>query len=392
VAFLLAALGSGLGWLQIILNWTPGPITPIDFWLIDSYVFFSLSMFPHFAFVTAAMCLVLTLWLKFLDKSDWTKIGFIALVALLVQFVNPIAFATVDAGLFGAAIFAWWRDRYIRKESLLALGMLAIAQLPLLAYNLVVLSNDPLWSQFTSQNQTLSPPPAYYFWGFAFFWLPATAGILVALRTKPNAVLGAAIFWVVCGFLLAYIPFYIQRRFLQNITIPLAILATAGIIKFFETVAMKSPALNYRRTLLVMVFIFLTSISSLQIGLSQAEYLQTHPSDLYYPSSLDRAIDWLQENAQYNDFVLASEQTSQVLVQKTGLRAYLGHAMETLHYQDKLAEVESFFQGALPKLASKPIQWVIYGPLEKQLSPSFDAPANLELVYDSQELQIYRVR
>ena len=29
--FLLATLGSGLGWLQLILNWTSGPITPIDF-------------------------------------------------------------------------------------------------------------------------------------------------------------------------------------------------------------------------------------------------------------------------------------------------------------------------------------------------------------------------
>ena len=67
-AFMLAALGSGLGWLQLILNWTPGPITPIDFWLIDDYVFFSLSVFPHFAFVTAAMCTALCLWLDFLEN------------------------------------------------------------------------------------------------------------------------------------------------------------------------------------------------------------------------------------------------------------------------------------------------------------------------------------
>jgi len=67
-AFLLAALGSGLGWLQLIFNWTSSQITPIDFWLIDDYVFFSLSVFPHFAFVTFGMCIALTRWLDYLER------------------------------------------------------------------------------------------------------------------------------------------------------------------------------------------------------------------------------------------------------------------------------------------------------------------------------------
>ncbi len=73
VAFLLAALGSGLGWLQLIFNWTSSKITPIDFWLIDDYIFFSLSVFPHFAFVTAGMCIALSLWLDFLKKAALDK-------------------------------------------------------------------------------------------------------------------------------------------------------------------------------------------------------------------------------------------------------------------------------------------------------------------------------
>ena len=390
-AFLLAALGSGLGWLQLILNWTPGQITPIDFWLIDDYVFFSLSMFPHFALVTAAMCVTLRLWLDFLTQPDWKKITLIAITTVLVQFVNPIAFATVDAGLFGAAIFSWWREKKIRRDQLFALMMLAIVQIPLLAYNVIVLSSDPLWSQFTAQNQTLSPPPVYYVWGFALFWIPAILGFSVGLRTKQNAT-GAAIFWILFGFLLAYAPFYIQRRFLQNITIPLAILATVGLVRLFEITAARHPAIFRRRSSLILLFVFLTSISSIQLGLSQTAYLQTHPEDLYYPSSLNRAVDWLSENAAYNDFILASEQTAQILAQTTGLRAYLGHEMETLHYVTKKNEVQAFFQGRLPDLARHPIRWVIYGPLERQIGPGFEAPSTLELVYDSQELQIYRVR
>lgn len=390
-AFLLAATGSGLGWLQLIFNWTPGPITPMDFWLIDDYVFFSLSIFPHFAFVTAAMCITLYQWLAFLKKTDWKNVAFIGLTAILVQFTNPIAFATIDVSLLGATLFSWWKTRNIRRKDIVALFVIAVAQLPLLAYNFFVLSNDPLWSQFTAQNKTLSPPPIYYLLGFALFWIPALVGCVMAFRTKQNA-LGAAIFWIICGFVLAYAPVYIQRRFLQNITIPFAILATMGIIKFFEIAATRNPALSRWRFYLVMLFIFLTSVSSIQIGVSQVAYLQTYPKDLFYPASLDRAITWFGENAQRNDFVLASEQTSQVLAQKAGLRAYMGHEMETLHYEEKLAEVEGFFQGNLPGLVGKPIKWVVYGPLEKQLGPGFEVPSQLELVYDSQELQIYQVR
>ena len=121
-------------------------------------------------------------------------------------------------------------------------------------------------------------------------------------------------------------------------------------------------------------------------------YIQTHPDDLFYPASLDQAIDWFREHAQYNDVVLASEHTSQVLAQKTGLRVYAGHEMETLHYKDKLLRVEAFFQGNLPELASSPIKWVVYGPAERELSATFPRPDNLQLVYDTADLQIYRVR
>jgi hypothetical protein len=184
----------------------------------------------------------------------------------------------------------------------------------------------------------------------------------------------------------------IQRRFLQNITIPLSILATIGLVGLFEAVEARNPVIPRWRSVFVLLFAFLTSISSIQIGLSQSAYLQTLPEDLYYPASLDQAITWFGDHADYNDFVLATEQTSQVLAQKVGLRTYLGHEMETLNYLRKKEEVAAFFRGNMPALASQPVKWVVYGPLERQLSSNFVAPASLELAYDSPELQIYQVR
>jgi hypothetical protein len=391
IAFLLAALGSGLGWLQLIFNWTSTPITPIDFWLIDDYVFFSLSVFPHFAFVTAGMCLALSLWLDFLKKNNWINVAWIAVISILVQFVNPIAFAPVDASLFGAVLFSSWHNKKISKEHVVALFTIAFTQIPLLAYNFIVLSNDPLWSQFTAQNQTLSPPPDYYLRGFALFWPFAILGTIVAFRTKSSA-LGAAVFWVISGFLLAYAPVYIQRRFLQNITVPLAILAITGLAKIFEAGTARNLSWCRWRSGVTILFVFLASVSSIQMAIGQGPYLQTHPEHLYYPASLAGAASWFRQNAQYNDFVLASEQTSQILAQKAGLRVYVGHPMETLDYQTKQANVQAFFRGELPELASKPIKWVVYGPFERKLNPEFQPMSNLELVYADQDLQVFQLK
>ena len=390
-AFLLAALGSGLGWLQLIFNLTSSRITPIDFWLIDSYVFFSLSIFPHFAFVTAAMCITLSLWLNYLENPNRKSIIWIISTVILVQFTNPIAFATVDAGLLGAALFSWWNKKKIYGSHILGLSVIAIAQIPLLLYNIIILNHDPLWGQYTKQHQTLSPSPDYYIWGFALFWPFALWGAVSAFREKSNR-LGMAAFWALAAFLLAYAPLYTQRRFLQNVTIPLAILATQGLIKLFELINARKPSLARWKESLVIVFIFLASLSSIQIGIGQSIYLQSHPENFFYPASLDNAIIWLREHAQYNDFVLASEVTSQVLAQRAGVRVYYGHEMETLDYATKKNKVSEFFQGDLPSLASEPIQWVVYGPLERQLAQDFQPPDNLVLVYDNKELQIYQVK
>ena len=390
-AFLLAAMGSGMGWLQWIINWTPGIITPIDFWLIDSYVFFSISLFPHFSFVTAGMCTALLFWLRYLKNRQWTNILWIGLCAILVQFANPIAFATVDAGLVGATLFAWWRKERIRLADLGALVLVALAQVPGLAYNFFVLNHDPLWSQFTAQNQTLSPPPVYYLLGFALFWPLAIYGAIIAIQRRSVAA-GAAILWTSSAFLLAYARFFIQRRFLQNITIPLAILSTLGLVALFERWLARNPGGVRWRPHLVLAVIFLVSISSIQLGIGQSAFLRTHPENLYYPASIDGAVHWFQENARYNDFVLAAEQTSQILVQKTGLRAYMGHQMETLHYAEKKADVEAFFQGERQTALAAPIRWVVYGPYERILAPAFQAPPELELVYDQAGVQIYHVR
>jgi len=391
--FFLAVLGSGLGWIQLLFHWVPGVITPIDFWLIDAYVFFTLSLFPHLIFALIAACLATSLWLDYLKERHWSNLVWIAFLAIIVQFVNPVAFAVVDFGFVGAAIFAWWQNRKIHWPEIRALAILALAQAIPVAYNLIVFTRDPIWTQFTAENQTLSPPPLYYLWGFALFWpLVIAAGAVAIKRTIPA--LGAALFWIVIAFLLAYSPFDIQRRFLLGITIPMAMLAAWALKEFFETAAAKSPALNRWRTGFSLLFIFVASSSSIYLSLGRAVYLQTHPTEFFYPASIDDAVQWLNQHAQTDDFVLASEQSAQIVAQKTGLRVYYGHELETLNFSAKQEDVKSFYENNKPDdwIKNTSVKWVIYGPLEQGIGSNFTPNQNLQLVYDNQGMKIYAVK
>lgn len=381
-AFLLAAVGAGAGWLQLILGAPLEPISPIDFWLIDAYIFFSISLFPSFSFSLALMALALNLFLDYLETGKWQTVLWVSLLAILSQTTNPISFAVVDAAFAGAVFSLWWKNGKIEYRHLLALSIIAVVQIPLLVYNFLVLNRDPFWSQFTAQNQTLSPPPIFYFWGFAPFWLFALFGIFRAFRERNSSLL-AMTAWVIGGFALAYLPVAIQRRFVLGITLPLAVLAIHGLGSLLKRI----PIFAKRENLIYFSYILLASVSSIYLSLGLSLFLKTLPAEKFYPRDVESALVWLSQNAAPNDFVLADVPTSQLIAQRTQLKVYVGHEMETLHYEEKKEEMELFFDGKMPDgwLAETQVKWFIADKGDN-LNTS-----GLEVLYENESVIVYRV-
>jgi hypothetical protein len=392
-AFLLAALGAGVGWLQLILGAPLTPISPIDLWLIDAYVFFSISLFPSYSFTLVLMTSALNLYLDFLTTGKWRIIVFIGLFAIASQITNPIAFAVIDIAFIGATFILWWKNKKIELGHLYALCMIALMQIPLLIYNFLILRHNPIWSQYTVQHQTFSPPPIFYIWGFAPFWAFAIYGMILAFREKnPNITALSA--WVISGFILAYLPLITQRRFLLGITIPLGIVAIYGLNHFIKQISIKIPAILKREQLIYFAYILFSSISSISLSLGSSLYLQTHPDNNFYPRDLMNAFVWLDENATPNDFVLADIRTSQLAAQQTRLKLYLGHEMETINFADKMSNMEAFYNGSAPSgwLQQTPIHWVVFSQYEKEVASSFIPGPDLELVYQNKTVRIYKAK
>lgn len=387
-AFGLAALGSGLGLLQTLLSLlssTPLPYTSVDLWLIDAYVWFSLALFPHFAFTLALMFAALTSYIKYLEGGSWLHVWVVIGGALLVQCVNPIAFLLVDMTLAALTLLTWWNRARVNWRQAGALAAIAIAQIPLFLYNFLLLMRDPAWSQFTSQNETLSPPPVYYLWGFGLFWLFAVIGSVRALKDRSPVFLSMAV-WVVAAFGLAYLPVGIQRRFLLAVTIPFAALTAYALDWFRSRLASNNP-LQKRLPLVLLMLLATMSLTPLVLVPGYIIRLEALPEN-FYPRSLDGAFGWITANTGPDDLFLGNEVTGRLLAQETGRRVYLGHPMETLYYFKKLDMVNDYFKGEAGLPPS--VQWVIYGPFEQLISPDFLPGPELDQVYVGDGVNIYR--
>ncbi len=390
VAFILAILGAGLGWLQAPLGLLPDPgISPIDLWLFDAYIFFSIAVFPHYAAVIAVLALALTAFLDQLQNPHWRNIMIIAICALFTQIINPIAFVLIDCAMAGAFFFSCWRKRSFDWVSACALGLLALIQIPLLMYSFILLTRDPAWAEYNRQNITLSPPPVYLLLGFGLFWPFVFFGVIKAFRERDKG-LGWAVMWSAFAVVMAYFPVIIQRRFLLAIGIPLAVLATPVIVEFSDWLHRHLSLSKLTGAIIVVALTIMTPI--LMISASSMD-MARQSGQAFEPVALVQAVDWLGQHSAPDDVVLAVERSTQLIAIRIPARFYFGHPMETLHYNDKAREVENFYRGLQPEgwLENLPVNWVIFGPHEQQWSLSPPHSPHLEIAYQNDQVTIYRV-
>ncbi len=408
MAVTLAVFASGIGWLQLILHWVPRvDISPIDFWLIDAFAFFGMMTLPHFS-----LALLLTLVMLIAGKSLLKEGGFRAPIVvgacgLLIVAIEPTMVVIADLALLGLTIGLW---RETEKPTLASLGRLMLAgsaQAPLLAYNYWALGSHPVWEEFTAQFIHQSPPPIYYLAGFGLLLPFALWGAWVSWRRKnPIGIMLA--FWALCASALVYAPVSFQRRFAMGLSIPLGILAAYGFwFGFAAWLRRRGKAggvalwefVYQRRWALAGIWMLFSGFSSLYLVFGGVTLASLRPATLFDPRDVIRAVDWLGENAMPEDSVFSAERTGLVIPARTGLRAYLGHPIETVDYDRKERIVGSFYSATgmsdevrAVTLFETGCEWLFVGPYERAIS-DFE-PRNIpgvEIAYQNPTVKLYRV-
>jgi hypothetical protein len=415
-ALLLAMLGSGLDWF--LFPWEtfdPVSAAPLDIRQPEAHLFFSALTYSHYGAAAGLLTLLIWSWLvlttQTLDKIR--KIGLVALAAvanLALLVVHPfLIFLSLTVTSFFWMYLAAQAGRILWREGIL-LALIMLPSLPLLLYYYQVLSTNPVVAAWNAQAVTLSPNPLHYLLAYAPYLVPAGWGALKmgrSLLARPGLV--QLWLWILVVALLLYAPVGAQRRFVEGVQVPLAILATQGLgmgltrlrqAAWFQAMAGRPKYSTEGLERLVIVgVVALLAVPNLYLYLAAVSSLgveQVYP--MFRPRAEIAAMEWLRQNARSDEKVISAYLTGSYLPYRARTLVYLGQRYETVNFETKQREVEAFFgsMGNAERLAflrKKQIVYVFYGRAERDLGVIDPAGVPfLRSVFENGEVSVFEVR
>lgn len=371
ITFIIILTSSGLGFL--LFKWFG---SSIDLWVPEAITFMSLSEAPHFIL---AQILMLLIFMNFFNK----KYFFSGIWLLLLSLEHPFNLVPILVTLTITVLFNR-RFSWSMLWILILSGIGAGYQLFELKANLVL----AIWS---GQNILLSPPPINYLIGYGLL-IPLSlvgAEILLKKSDEKNILI---ISWVFSTFVLVYFPLLFQRRFIEGVHIPMAILAAQGLIFM----------VNKRfKTQLLTVVIIVLSLSSMALIINDHKQINQESSSNYYYYLLDQevlALDWLKTNSTVNQGVLANWFYGNLIPGFTGRPVYVGHKIQTPDFNKKIEQIDKFILSNDNNenylfLKNNNINFIFLGKNDTMIKYGFkpDNKSYLTKVYSNGGVNIYKV-
>jgi len=387
LAFWLVGISAGLGWLGAVLG-----AFPIDLWVPEAFVFYSLLSNPHFPLAIALMLAVVAIvvW-PAPGIWRWFMPGLAALALALVQ---PFALAVVYTTLVLYLLLRGWLDRSWPLSELIAAMGAVVFSAPALLYDYWVYTTNPALAAWGVQNVTPAPPVLDLILGFGLVGLLAVLGGVVAVRTRDRGGL-VLVIWSILTLALVYVPFALQRRLLMGLGLALAVLAAIGLSRWLL------PRLSDGRARLVGAFaVGISALGTLFLlmVLTLGSLNRQDQPDLFARVYLSRdesvAMGWLLANAP-DQVALATPRTGMFLPGRSGVRVFAGHPFETIDAEVKDAQSEAFFRGEMSHTEWQSlreeydIRYVFVGPAERALGGGVDYLRGFAPVFTQGEVSIY---
>lgn len=380
IAFALLCFGSGLGWLAAFF----GGFTA-DFWVAEAYPFLSMYSNPHFPL---GLALILDFFVQLRNPVARSSFFWLVLKGILLAIVMP--FGVVVAGLVASGAQLW--EIIVEKSPIRwwMLGFLIPGGL-FLIYQYSVIQSDPVLAGWNAQNFTDTPPLWDILISFSPALILAIGFIARAIKSREVEHYKLLVVWLAAGFILAYVPFQLQRRFLLGYTIPIACLAA---------IALDWLVASGKRLLRagVAVAIAASLISNLFIWIGSVSAAASHQPELYYPRSIQGAFDWMLAHQRDDYVVLAAPDTASLIPGATGWRVVYGHPYETPHAAQRKQEVENIFSGKMglaevqQYIESLEIDYIFVGPYERDLGGDLAWSDTFAVVFEADNVTIFKTR
>ncbi len=393
LAWALGALAGGLGWIPVVLSRT-GAIhaavdLPVEFYVPEAFTILLLYGLPHLALARSLLLGGWLLMFRAADRRDWRRAALAGLVWGVMGVIVPFY-----AALLGVLALAWlaalWigRRRLPWAEARLA-ALAGLIPAGLVAYNAWLFTANPVFASWGQQNALPSPPLPDFVMAFGVLVLLALPDLVGLLRRPITHRTALLLTWPPVALLMAYLPVGVQRRLLEGVIAPLAVLAAMGMWRLLGEKSAGAtgdrPSAGYRLRQLALSGAVLLIIPSTLLLLGGGALTATVPDwPIYHSSDELAALDWLRQNAPIGSVVLSSSVSGNELPAYAGVRVYVGHGPETVDYARKQQQADAFFLGEMSDDARRAlldaagVDYVWVGPPETPDACSaacFDASA-----------------
>jgi hypothetical protein len=399
LAFILAVLGGGLGFLGIAHAGVLGyHYVSLDIGVSGSSGLDSLNLSPHIVLVCLGCTWAVILWLRHARTPTVARLTGGLAWMLVVSSVYP----QVAAMLAVVGAVAW-----AVRRSPARLGMAAAwaaAAVPYVAYGLYLRGSNPAFANWPpSADVDVGDPLSFFLWAH-FLMLPFAVGaaaMVVRRRiTRPQPEdegLELMAVWLGVSAALMYAPGLptVMHRLFYATFVPFGILAAAGLWAWAGRAT--APPRRHRLLVYGAALMCLVGVETAAEGLTIP--LQ-HRDDLalYFPADEAHVLEQLRSQEPGGGRVVMNSYLSGLFVPGiSGQTTYLGFPFETLDLQRKNAESQAFYASVnaatlRTRAAELGIDYVLWGRYERGLgSADPGVVAGWSLVASAGQARLYRV-
>ncbi len=394
-AFLIFIFGSGIGafWTGFDLRMPlglPQLKLPVDLWAPETQAFMSMLFSPHF--IASMILLVGTLAVMasaLMCPALRRAVVAGAMGALLLSF-HPYHFPVVW-GVPAAWLMLLRKRRLLDPARIRAFVIYVAISLPPVAYYALMPLLDPHWGELNLTGQTLSTAPWLIAAGLGLTVILAPIGYRKMKRENSTDIRWDFLaVWAVVQSFLMYAPLLFQRRLVEGLSFPLAILAAPAL----ESALGKLRSIPRAGAIAVVAAVFASS-NALSVARDIKMQTLNDPPVFYLSRGEAEAIGWLRGRASPGTAVLSSGNAGNVLAGLCRCQVYIGHWNLTLDELKKEKEVSDFYRSMsdaerLRFLENHGIAYVWYGPVERQAS-SLREDGVLKEAFSNEDVKIFRI-
>jgi len=387
--------GGGLGWM-VLLNsgmWQNG--LPLEFYSPESFGFLSFFGLPHLAVARALLLWGMGRIIRGIQQPHSLKYSLVTGSFFgLLGFFQPLSLVTgwIVMGVFvlirfiqvfnvNKKILVWI------KQTALEIGPALGISLIWIIYNFTAFQGSGTQSSWYQQNILSSPPAIEYVWAFLLILPLSIMGVVYVIKHRVNS--GSFLIgWLALFPVLAYLPVTVQRRLPEGVWIALVILALLGVNYFSEKIKTKVFALQ---ALVGMCSTLLILVGSIGAALG-------HQFPLFRQREEISMFEYLANEAQPGEVILASFNTSNALPAWVPLHTITGHGPESINFSTINPWVNEFYSSETTDESRQRlinefgIGYVLWGPYEQELGEWDPSTAvYLTLIYRDGDYNIFQV-